>query len=193
MIARKPSTRRGVAAVEMALVTMLFIAPMMIAVWELGRLIEVQQIVSSSAREGARVAAQGFTVNSTGSPTQIKVSSGYPNVTDTVYTYLTSAGLSNLQKSDITVTFAFTTARTTDYIPSSSDPVGTSYPAGSYPPEPCYGEKNEKFTVTVKINDWGKVRWVNLGLIRPTDVQFTVTWQMLTDDAFTVNTTLPTW
>jgi hypothetical protein len=47
--------------------------------------------------------------------------------------------------------------------------------------------------VTVRIKDWGKVRWVNLGLVSPTDVSFTVTWKMLTDDAFTVNQSLPGW
>lgn len=177
----------------MALVTMLFIAPLMVGVWEAGRLIQVQQIVSNSAREGARVAAQGFTVNSSGTPTQIKVASGSPNVTDVCYNYLVSAGLTNLQKTDITVTFAFTSSRTTDYIPISTDPPGTSYPTGSTPPDPCYGEKNQSFTVQVTINDWGKVRWVNLGIIKPTTVSFTVTWQMLIDDTFMVNEILPTW
>ena len=51
--------------------------------------------------------------------------------------------------SDVTVTFAFTNARTTDYVPLSTDPAGTSYPAGSTPSDPCYGEKGMAFTFTV--------------------------------------------
>lgn len=196
-----PAPRRGVAAVEMALVTMTFVVPLLIGVWEVGRLIQVQQIVANSAREGARMAAQGFTVNPSGGPTQIKVTASTPNVTDTVYQYLLAAGLNKLQKSDIEVTFEFkdipgqsgSGARKTLYVPLSSDPVGTSYPPGSYPPDPCYGEKNQTFVIKVRIKDWAKVRWVNLGLVRPKDVSFTVTWRMLNDDPFTVNETLPSW
>ena len=169
-------TRRGVAAVEMALVTMLFVAPMMIGVLELGRMIQVQQIVSNAAREGARLAGQGYTVNSTGSPTQIMVNSGSPSVSTTVYQYLVAAGLGDLQPSDVTVTFAFTPATGFD----------------STLTEPYQGIKNQPFTVTVEVL-WTKVRWVNLGIINPTKIRFTVTWQMLVDDPFTVNGSLPTW
>jgi hypothetical protein len=57
--------------------------------------------------------------------------------------------------------------------------------------EPYTGVKGQPFTVTVTI-PWDKVRWVNLGIIKPATVTFTVAWQMLIDDAFTVNQTLPT-
>ncbi|HJZ55387.1 MAG TPA: TadE family protein [Gemmataceae bacterium] len=161
----------------MALVTLMFVAPLMIGVWEVGRLIQVQQIVSNSAREGARLAGQAFIVNPDGSFTQVHVSSGTPNVHDVVYQYLIAAGLTNLQSEDVQVTFTFTAPRSSD---------------GVTPTEPYLGEKNEPFTVTVTI-PWAKVRWVNLGLINPTSVTFTVTWQMLTDDKFTVNEVLPSW
>ena len=186
------AARRGVAAIELAFVFMLFVIPLMIGIWEVGRLVQVQQVVSNAAREGARLSAQAYTINSSSSPTQIKVSSGTINIKEAVYEYLYAAGLTNLQRSDVTVTFAFTTPRTTAYVPLTSDPAGTSYPAGSYPPDPCYGEKGMIFTVTVSI-PWSKVRWINLGLINPTTVTFTATWQMLTDDRFQVNTDLPTW
>jgi Flp pilus assembly protein TadG len=165
-----PVDRRGVAAVELAAVLLFFIAPLMIGVWEVGRLIQVQQIVSNSAREGARLAAQGFTINTSGSPTQIHVSTGTPNVHDVVYQYLLAAGLTNLTSADVTVTV--------------KDASGNAF-------EPYTGVKNQPFTVTVTI-PWDKVRWVNLGLVKPSTVTFTVSWQMLIDDAFTVNSTLPT-
>ncbi|HEY1187225.1 MAG TPA: TadE/TadG family type IV pilus assembly protein [Gemmata sp.] len=186
------SARRGVAAVELAFVFMLFVIPLMFGIWEVGRLVQVQQIVSNAAREGARLSAQAYTINSSGTPTQIKVSTGSVNVHDAVYAYLYAAGLTNLKPADVTVTFQFLSSRTTDYVPLSTDPAGTSYVAGSTPPEPCYGEKGMLFTVTVSI-PWSKVRWINAGLINPTNVTFTVTWQMLTDDRFTVSATLPTW
>jgi Flp pilus assembly protein TadG len=168
--------RRGVAAVEMALVTMLFVVPVLIGVLELGRMIQVQQIVSNSAREGARLAGQGYTINATGGPTQIMADSGTTSVKSTVYQYLIAAGLTDLQPSDVTVTFSFTRPNT----------------AGNTPTEPYLGEKNQPFTVTVEVN-WDKVRWVNLGLVNPQKIQFSATWQMLVDEPFTVNGTLPTW
>ena len=184
--------RRGVASIELAFVTMLLIIPVLIGIWEVGRLIQVQQIVSNSAREGARLSAQAFTISSAGVTNQIKINSGNSSVRDTVYDYLRAAGLHNLQPADVTVTFAFLSGRTTDYVPVPADPVGTSYPAGSKPPEPCYGEKGMVFTITVRI-PWDRVRWINMGLINPTEVTFTVTWQMLTDERFQVNEQLPTW
>ncbi|AMV29912.1 TadE-like protein [Gemmata sp. SH-PL17] len=188
---QKPA-RRGVAAIELAFVFLLFVIPMMIGIWEVGRMVQVQQIVSNAAREGARLSAQAYTINSSGSPTQIRVSTGTVNVRDAVYDYMYAAGLTNIQPTDITVTFAFTTPRTTDYVPLSTDPVGTSFPSGSYPTDPCYGEKGMMFNVTVTV-PWNRVRWVNLGMINPTNITFTVTWQMLTDDRFQVNADLPTW
>ncbi|AWM40690.1 TadE-like protein [Gemmata obscuriglobus] len=184
--------RRGVAAIELAFVFMLFVIPLMFGIWELGRLVQVQQLVSNATREGARLSAQAYTINSSGAPTQIRLSTGTVNVQASVYQYLYAAGLTNLQLSDVTVEFAFSTPRTTDYVPLSTDPTGTNYPFGSYPPEPCYGEKGMIFTLKITI-PWSKVRWINKGLISPSTVSFTVTWQMLTDDRFQVNGTLPTW
>jgi hypothetical protein len=109
-----------------------------------------------------------------------------------VYQYLYAAGLTNLVSSDVTVTFAFTSGRVTDYVPTATDPSGTSYPAGSLPPDPCFGEKGQSFTVYVSI-PWNKVRWINMGLVNPTKVEYSATWQMLIDERFTLNPTLPTW
>lgn len=172
--------RRGVAAVEFALVTTFFVVPLVIGVWEVGRLIQVQQIVSNAAREGARLAAQAYTIRTDGTATQIyrDSSGGTPNVRDAVYQYLYAAGLTNVQNTtaDLDVTFTFLGPRS-DGAPAT---------------EPFQGEKGQPFRVTVTIKDWSKVRWVNLGLVNPAGVTATVNWQMLMDDPFTVNTTLPT-
>lgn len=185
-------SRRGVASVELAFVFMFFMIPLMIGIWEVGRLVQVQQIVSNAAREGARLSAQAYTINASGVPTQIRVNSGSVTVQDAVYDHLCAAGLTGLARSDVAVTFAFTSGRTSSYVPIAADPGGTNYGPGSTPPDPCYGEKGMTFTVTVTI-PWEKVRWINIGLVNPTTVTFTVNWQMLTNDRFTVNDQLPTW
>lgn len=175
MRARRP-VRRGVAALELAVVFMFIVIPLLIGIWEVGRLVQVQQIVANSAREGARLAAQGYTVNLSGSPTQIMTNTGTPDVHDTVYQYLYAAGLTNLQPTDVTVTFT--------YLAPRSD--------GQPATEPYQGEKNQPFQVTVTI-PWSGVRWVNMGLVNPTTVTYTVVWRMVIDDPFTVNDNLPTW
>src|SRR5262245_38606407 len=103
--------RPGAAAVELA-----FIAPilvlLLVGLWDVGRMIQIQQILSNAAREGARVASQGQTINLTGSPTQIRVSTGDPNVKSTIVNYLREAGL-NVPASDVTVAFAYLNGDTT--------------------------------------------------------------------------------
>jgi Flp pilus assembly protein TadG len=164
-----PATRAGVAAVEMGFTFAVFIVPLMVSIWEVGRMVQVQQIVSNAAREGARLAAQGSVLRSDGTITQIRTSTGTPNVRDAVYQNLLAAGLGNLTLADIQVTFAFTSG------------PGT---------EPFEGIKNQPFEVTVSVN-WDRVRWVNLGFIRPQRLTFKVAWRMLVDDPFTVNPDLP--
>jgi hypothetical protein len=178
---RMQQTRRaGVAAIEMGFVTMLFIAPLVIAIWEVGRLIHVQQVVANSAREGARLAAQGFTIKTDGTPVQIQKYTGTPNVKDVVCDYLRASGFTNLQPADVTVTFQFTAPKV--FPPN----------VGSIPNEPYEGEKGQPFFVTVSI-PWSKVRWIDMGILQPTEVKFTVYWRMMIDDAFTINEDLPTW
>src|SRR5687768_8235143 len=78
----KPA-RRGAAAVEFAL-TLPLLMVLLLGLWEVGRLIQLAQVLNNAAREGARVAAQGMTINNSGSPTLIHVSSGSPNVKQTI-------------------------------------------------------------------------------------------------------------
>ena len=55
--------RGGVAAVEFALVLPLILS-LLLGVWEVGRLIQVNQILSNAAREGGRQASTGLLSNS---------------------------------------------------------------------------------------------------------------------------------
>lgn len=54
--------RRGVAAVEFAVVLPIMLI-LVLGVWEIGRLVEVQQLLTNAAREGARRAAMGSASN----------------------------------------------------------------------------------------------------------------------------------
>src|SRR5262249_42770709 len=137
--------RHGVAAVEFA-----FIAPVvtliLVGLWEAGRMIQLQQVLSNSAREGARVAAQSITINTTGAPTHIHATTGTPNVKQTAVNSLREAAVT-LPADQVTVTFAFITGDTSKT-------------------EPYQGVKGQQFRVTVTI-PVSELRWTSLGLVQP--------------------------
>jgi hypothetical protein len=168
--------RAGVATVEAAVVLALLLVPVIIGVWEVGRLVYAQQVITNAAREGARLAAQGRVINRLGTPTEIAFDTGTPNVTETVFQAITTGGLSGLTRADVTIRFGFE-GETPSANPSKL---------------PYQGLKNERFRVFVSV-PWDKVKWVNLGLVNPTTVEYTVDWQMLVDEAFTINVDLPKW
>ena len=60
---RERRSRRGVAAVEMAL-TLPLVLTLLMGTWEVGRIIEVQQYLNAGAREAARQAGSGIVTNS---------------------------------------------------------------------------------------------------------------------------------
>ena len=72
--------RTGVAAVELAFVLTFIFVPVIFGVWEVGRLIQIQQIVDNSVREGARAASTGQYTN-----TQVQ---------NVVLNYLSNCGVS---------------------------------------------------------------------------------------------------
>lgn len=199
---RTPSRRRsGAAAVEFAFVMSFVLTPILIGVWEMGRAIQVQQIVTNAAREGARLAAQGRTINQNGTQTQIVTSldpgsnpGGLPNVKAAVYQTLHGAGLKSLTwntsgnpaNDDFTVSFAFLPAQ-------PGDPPLSGAVSGAT--EPWQGVKNQRFAVTVTLTQkgWHKCRWINLGIVNPTKLVFTAEWRTMADDPFSVNTDIPTW
>ncbi len=204
MVRRHPARRPGAAAVEMAVISSLVMVPLMLGVWEVGRMVYVKQVVSNAAREGARLAAQSVTVNAYGSPTQIPLTGGdrsttprpasyvSPNLADHVYEYLTAGGLRGLTPADVTVTFEFLS---TAGIVTGGRSTDSNYVTVGSKNQPYQGAKGDKFRVTVSI-PWEKVRWTNAGLVfrgQSVNVQHSATWVMLVDDPFSVNTDLPNW
>jgi len=85
---KRLGSRLGAATVEFA-----FLAPLLLVVvlgiWELGRMVEVQQIISNAAREGGRQASTGNLTNE-----QVKA---------VVRNYMTQAGLSSAAANNATV------------------------------------------------------------------------------------------
>jgi Flp pilus assembly protein TadG len=80
MLASRPKigSRRGAAVVEFALLLPVLMT-LLVGAWEGGRLIEINQILSNAAREGARLAASGQATS-----TQVQTA---------VLNYLSNAGL----------------------------------------------------------------------------------------------------
>jgi Flp pilus assembly protein TadG len=117
---RAHSTRRGTAAVEMAFIAPLIVT-LLLGTWEMGRYIEVQQIVCEAAREGGREASSGKLTNSqviTNTTNTLKIA-GLPttNVAVTV-SDLTNPGLDAstaiaLDKIKVTVSIPFKDVRWT--------------------------------------------------------------------------------
>jgi len=167
---RNPNRRDGVAAVEFAVVLPLLLL-LMLGTWEVGRTVQIQQILVNAAREGARVAAQGQTINLTGAFTQIQVGMGTPNVRQVIVDYLRGAGIVNT--AGIQIGFQFLDGN-----------LGST--------QPWQGTKNQRFAVTVTL-PYENVRITNLDLLNITNLSARVDWVSMADDPFTVNTTVPTW
>lgn len=174
--------RSGAAAVEFVFVLSFVLVPVMFGVWEVGRLVLVQQIVANSTREGARLAAQARTINQSGAPTQIvreiapaMNTQNAPNVKAAVMQSLHGAGLKNLLWNDVIVDFQFL-----DFPPGAS--------AGAQ--DPFQGVKNQRFSVSVSI-PFEKVRWINIGFLSPATVRYRAEWRIMVDDPFSVNINMP--
>lgn len=182
---RLRNPRRGVAAVETAVVLTFILVPLLIGIWEMGRVVQVQQIVANAAREGARLAAQARTINSTGAPTLVMASvpppnpGGVPNVKAAVFQTLVGAGLNKLTWDDVDVQFQFIPQPAGSAQPALVDPV-----AGAT--NPSQGVKNQPFEVKVTLNAaaYDKCKWIKFGIVNPQKVTFTARWQILVDDPF---------
>lgn len=80
--------RRGIAAVEFA-VMMPVMALLIVGLWEVGRMVEVQQFLVNGCREGARQASTGVKTKA--------------QVQQVVVDYLKQKGLTSVTTADVTV------------------------------------------------------------------------------------------
>lgn len=175
---RSPSSvRRGAAAVEFAFVLPLLLL-LIVGIWEMGRILQVQTILNNAARDGARLAAQANLVNQTGTYTQIRFDTGTPNIDASIRAYLTANNITDHTGLVIELTFI--------------EAATGGAPTNTVDADPYLGVKNQRFRVRVSI-PYANVRWTTLTLINPTTLSAETHWQCLVDDPFTVNTTLPGW
>jgi Flp pilus assembly protein TadG len=167
MIHRTNNRRRrtGVAAVEFAFVVTFIMAPVLIGLWEVGRLVDVQQLVDNAAREGARQAAIGELLDPT-TATIRNISAA--DITNIVTKYLTNNGITT---TGLTVTF-------TDLTNSSVT-------------DPYQAAQLDQLQVTVQL-PFDNVRYALLGKVTNViNVQASSTWYCMRDSNVTVSTTLP--
>jgi hypothetical protein len=174
----RAGARRGVAAVEFAVILPLLLM-LLVGIWELGRIIHVQQTVNNAARDGARLGAQANVVSTTGAYTQIKFDTGTPNVVDAIKAYLSASGITN--HTGLVIEFQFMEPA------KPGDPPPTATNA-----HPYTGVKNQRFRVKVSL-PYNNVRWTTLSLINVNTLTAEAYWQCLVDDPFTVDTSLPGW
>lgn len=157
--------RAGVAAVEAA-ITLPIVVVLMLGVWEVGRMIQVTQLLNNAAREGARVAAGG-SINGTSVTVGI--------VQQAVKDYMTSAGLPSAAVSGSQVTLTNLSAN------SWSDPVNA--------------KPLDKFSVSVVIpagTAFNSLRWSMVNKITGlSQVSASVTWMSNNNSEVTVSATLP--
>lgn len=114
--------RRGTAAVELAVVLPFFVI-ILFGVWEVGRLVQVQQVFQNAAREAARQASTGtVTLPTIKTNVQNYIQAAEPRITnftgfDVVFTDVTNSAVTDptnctqLDKYTITVTMPFDNVR----------------------------------------------------------------------------------
>jgi hypothetical protein len=158
--------RRGALVVEAAVILPLLIV-VMLGVWEVGRMIQVKQMLVNSAREGARLAAGGYTVNSA-PVTQAMV-------TQACKDYLRGAGLPAAAYNGAEVTMTCMAS------PTWVDP---------YNAEPL-----DRFRLRVRIPPgaaYESTRWSFLPkLTAINELDATVDWVSLNNEEITIDSNLP--
>lgn len=171
------SIRTATASVEFAVVLSTILVPLMFGTWEIGRLVQVQQIMDEAVREGARLASQGRIINLYGSYTEVVVSDTdplKPDVFSAVKNHLSAAGLNT---TGLAVNFTF--------LNSSGAPV-------SLPQHPYEGVKGQRFRVTATL-PYSSFRWTNVGMFNITQAKSNIDWVSMTDEPFKVDTNIPSW
>ena len=160
--------RRGTAAVEAAFCLPLLVV-LMLGMWEVGRMVQVSQVLANAAREGARYAALG-NVNVNGLNTPITVAMVQQMVRD----YLTGAGLPSPAVSGAQISVNNLSSNTwTD--PSGAQPM-------------------DKFQLTVTIPSgaaFNSLQWSTLKITGTNQLSASVTWVSLVDSQVSVSTQLP--
>ena len=162
---RARPVRRGVVAVEAAVVLPVLLI-LLLGIWQVARIIQVNQILYNAVREGARLAAGGYS-----SGNQVTASM----VQTAVLNYMTAAGLPTaaVSNAQVTLTCLATPAWTDPYNANPLDKFRVSVTVPS-------GTAFNSLQITTLANVAGL-----------SSVTAQVTWESLNDSQVTVSTTLP--
>ena len=157
--------RRGAVAVEAALVLPMVLV-LLFGIWEVGRFVLVGQMLNTAAREGARLAAGGYS-------NSVPVTCAM--VQQAVQDYLTASGFPSaaVTGAQVTVVCKAATAWTDPYQAQPLDPfqVVVTIPSGAA---------------------FNSLRWTLLPrLTSITQLTVAVTWYSLNNSQVVVGTTLP--
>jgi Flp pilus assembly protein TadG len=200
---RRQERRHGIAVVEVAVVLPLLVA-LLLGVWEVGRLIMLQNILDNAAREGARIAATaGFfasdnhTDPSSGNTITLNPPSGNGNfeVQQKVLTYLSTAGL-DTSKATVKVEnlgrvgvkgLGTVTAKSWSYtypVPSPNTNIGSDPAAAA--------DQLDHLRVTITI-PYGSVKYAPTSLFIPQSTTLTAMsdWYSMRNYPLSVSTTIP--
>jgi Flp pilus assembly protein TadG len=157
--------RTGVAAVEAA-VTLPLLMTLLLGVWEVGRMLEINASMTNAVREAVRIAAGGVW---NGQPVTVSV------VEQQVKDYLTAAG--------------FPKAAVDGTIVTVTNLSGSSWT------DPCDASPLDHFRVTVTIppgNAYQSLQWSPLSSITGThSMTVSADWLSTNDSLVTVNAQLP--
>jgi len=183
----KVSQRRAIAAVEAAIILPFFFI-ILFAVWEVGRLIEMNQILSNAAREGARQCSTGTIDSSTPTFTvQTYVGNYLQNsglavppasviITVTNETQnLTNAGVCKIDSVNMTLVDVSQSGTA-----SSADPVTTANPGDVMRVDVSYPFDAGRFS---PVNSYFFLGYFN--------ITATARWTCMKDQPIVVNSTIP--
>ena len=142
----------------------------MLGMWEVGRMVQVEQILVNAAREGARVAAEGqLTINGVNVPVTV------PVVQQNVQDYLTAAGLPSA---------AVSGAR-----------IQVINQSGNAWTDPCNAQPLDKFQLSILIPSgtaYSSLKWGVVSTITGMNqITVSVNWVSLNDSQVNVSTQLP--
>jgi Flp pilus assembly protein TadG len=156
--------RRGAAAVELAVVAPVILL-LLTGIWEVGRMVEVQQILSNAAREGARQAATGQLTN-----TQVET---------VVVEYLQAAGIPTANI-NTTGNNGLQTITGNPQLQMVTDLTNPGYDVSN-------AQYLDQIQVTVQL-PFQDVRWSLLSLItsQSTTMNATVTWYTVVDKPYPI-------
>lgn len=161
---RLPARRRGTATVEAAFCLPVLMI-LLLGMWEVGRMVQVSQILANAAREGARYAAAS---NINGTP--ITVAMVQQNVTQ----YLAAANLPTAAANGAQV-----------QLTNLSNHSWTN---------PCDAQPMDPFSLTVTIpsgSPYNSLKWCVLTITGMNQLSASVNWVSLADSQVNVNTQLP--